>query len=68
MRPLVQYGQIQPNGSFTHETDGSYAFTMALQASRRGNDQDGRRYTITVSATKSSMIRHRACSSVGYSW
>jgi len=30
--------------------NGSYAFTVAPQASRRGNDQDGRHYTIAVSA------------------
>jgi len=29
---------------------GSYTFTISLQASRRGNDQDGRRYMVLVSA------------------
>jgi probable HAF family extracellular repeat protein len=48
---LDEYGQIQPSGSFTPDADGRYTFTVALQASRRGNDRDGRRYTITVSAT-----------------
>jgi hypothetical protein len=47
-----EYGQIQPNGTVTpDEADGSYAFTVELQASRRGNDQNGRHYTIKVSAT-----------------
>jgi probable HAF family extracellular repeat protein len=45
-----EYGQIQPSGSLTL-VNGEYAFSVALQASRRGNDRDGRRYTITVSAT-----------------
>jgi hypothetical protein len=45
-----EYSQIQPSGSVTPEPDGRYAFTVALQASRNGNDRDGRRYTITVSA------------------
>jgi probable HAF family extracellular repeat protein len=46
-----EYGQIQPSGDVTLEPDGRYAFTVALQASRNGNDRDGRRYTIEVSAT-----------------
>jgi probable HAF family extracellular repeat protein len=46
-----EYGQVQPSGTVTLGMDGRYAFTVALQASRRGNDQDGRRYTIEVSAT-----------------
>ena len=29
---------------------GSYSFTVILQASRNGNDMDGRQYSITVSA------------------
>jgi hypothetical protein len=47
---MDEYGRIQPRGSLTLEVDGSYAFTVALEASRRGNDQDGRHYTIAVSA------------------
>jgi probable HAF family extracellular repeat protein len=46
---IDEYGQIQPSGSVTL-LDGKYSFTVALQASRRGNDQDGRHYTIVVSA------------------
>jgi hypothetical protein len=45
-----EYGQIQPSGSVPLEADGRYTFTVALEASRRGNDQDGRHYTIVVSA------------------
>jgi probable HAF family extracellular repeat protein len=39
---MDEYGQIQPHGSLTLGADGSYTFTVALEASRRGNDQDGR--------------------------
>jgi hypothetical protein len=48
---MDEYGQIQPKGSIMLVTNGSYAFTVALEASRRGNDQDDRHYTIAVSAT-----------------
>ena len=47
---IDEYGQIQPSGSLTLEADGRYSFTVALQASRRGSDPDGRHYTIAVSA------------------
>jgi hypothetical protein len=48
---IDEYGQVQPSGSVTLDEGGQYAFTVALPASRNGNDRDGRRYTITVSAT-----------------
>jgi probable HAF family extracellular repeat protein len=47
---MDEYGQSQPSGNITLGASGSYSFTVALEASRRGNDQDGRLYTITVSA------------------
>lgn len=47
---MDEYGQIQPSGNLPLGADGSYSFTVALQASRNGNDQDGRHYTIVVSA------------------
>jgi hypothetical protein len=47
---MDEYGQVQPHGSVTLSTDGRYNVTVALAASRNGNDQDGRRYTITVNA------------------
>jgi glycosidase len=46
-----EYGQVQPHGPVTLGTGGSYSFSVQLQASRNGNDQDGRHYTITVSAS-----------------
>ena len=45
-----EYGSIQPSGPVSLGPGGSYSFTVSLQASRNGNDQDGRQYTITVSA------------------
>jgi probable HAF family extracellular repeat protein len=50
-RVMDEYGQIQPSGNFTPEADDEYSFTVELQASRRGNDRNGRQYTIEVSAT-----------------
>jgi probable HAF family extracellular repeat protein len=47
---MDEYGQIQPKGSVTLKSNGSYSFTISLQASRNGNDPDGRHYTIAVSA------------------
>jgi hypothetical protein len=46
-----EYGLIQPSGHFTIlDASGRYSFTIQLQASRNGNDRDGRQYIITVSA------------------
>jgi hypothetical protein len=45
-----EYGQVQPQGSVPLQPNGNYSFTIQLQASRNGNDQDGRQYTITISA------------------
>jgi hypothetical protein len=47
---MDEYGQVQPKGGVTLKSNGSYSFTVALEASRQGNDQDGRHYTIAVSA------------------
>jgi probable HAF family extracellular repeat protein len=46
---MDEYAQIQPSGNVPL-VNGVYSFTVTLQASRRGNDQDGRHYTIAVSA------------------
>jgi hypothetical protein len=46
-----EYGLIQPSGQITTlDASGRYSFRIQLQASRNGNDRDGRRYTITVRA------------------
>jgi hypothetical protein len=47
---MDEYGQIQPRGSLALGANGRYSVTVALEASRNGNDQDGRHYTIAVSA------------------
>ena len=46
-----QYGQVQPTGSVTVASDGTYSFTLQLQASRDGNDPNGRQYALTVNAS-----------------
>jgi glycosidase len=45
-----EYGSVQPSGAVSLGAGGRYSFTVSLQASRNGNDKDGRHYTITVSA------------------
>jgi hypothetical protein len=45
-----EYGEVQPTGAITLGPGGNYSFTVLLQASRRGSDLDGRRYTINVRA------------------
>ncbi len=46
-----QYGQVQPTGSVTVASDGSYSFTVQLPAARNGSDANGRRYAINVNAS-----------------
>ena len=45
-----EYGSVEPSGSLTLGADGRYTATIPLQASRHGNDKNGREYTITVRA------------------
>jgi len=45
-----EYGTVQPAGSLTINPDGTYLFTVNLEASRHGNDKDGRQYIISVFA------------------
>jgi len=49
-----EYGAVQPSGpvALSENPDGtfSYAFTVLLQASRRGQDRNGRQYQIVVDA------------------
>jgi len=44
------HGVIQPSGSVTVSANGSYSFTVALEARRSGNDQNRRTFTMTVIA------------------
>jgi hypothetical protein len=48
---MDEYGLVQPSGRISLGADGSYSFTVWLQASRLGRDVDGRLYTLTVGAT-----------------
>ena len=45
-----EYGTVQPAGPLTINLDGTYLFTVNLEASRKGSDKDGRQYTISVFA------------------
>jgi hypothetical protein len=45
-----EYHLVQPHGQIALDPAGNYSFAILLQASRRGNDRDGRRYTIRMSA------------------
>ena len=46
-----EYGVVQPSGSFTLMPNGTFSFTVMLEASRHGGDHDGRRYTITINVS-----------------
>jgi hypothetical protein len=45
-----EYGAVQPSGTIELNADGAYSLSIELQASRRGTDDDGRLYTLTVRA------------------
>jgi FG-GAP repeat len=45
-----EYGRIQSSGSIDLGHDGSYSISALLKASRKGNDRDGRSYTMIISA------------------
>jgi hypothetical protein len=47
-RVIDEYGAIQPTGLIGVQPDGAYSFIAMLEASRRGQDQDGRRYEVLV--------------------
>ncbi len=46
-----EYGRVQPEGTFQGSPDNTFAFTVALQASRHGGDHDGRQYQIALTVT-----------------
>ena len=45
-----EYGLVQPAGPIVPGADGAFSLSIPLQASRRGDDPDGRQYTIKVTA------------------
>jgi hypothetical protein len=45
-----EYGALQPSGSFTVQDDGTFSFTLQLDAWRDGKDLDGRHYSINLTA------------------
>jgi hypothetical protein len=47
---FLRLPSVEPSGSLTLGQDGRYTATIPLQASRHGNDLDGREYIITVYA------------------
>jgi hypothetical protein len=47
---LDEYGIAQPTGPIAIDTTGHYSVRIPLTAFRRGDDSDGRRYTIVVHA------------------
>lgn len=53
-RVTDEYGKVQPGGPVTLGPGGAFSFTVPLQASRFGNDIDGRLYTVTVTAATNS--------------
>jgi probable HAF family extracellular repeat protein len=59
-----EYGSVQPSGDITLDANGNYTFTIQLQASRHGNDRDGRQYTITVRALDTAGNEGSAATSV----
>jgi hypothetical protein len=60
-----EYGQVQPTGAVSIGSGGHYTAAVSLPASRNGNDNDGRTYTIVVRvldnagnlATASALVR-----------
>jgi hypothetical protein len=45
-----EYGELQPGGTVTLDAAGNYSVVIPLLASRRGDDRDGRSYTIVIRA------------------
>ena len=49
-RVVDEYGMVQPSGPITVDSDGTFSFIVYLQASRKGQDKDGRLYQIFIDA------------------
>jgi hypothetical protein len=47
---IDEYGTYQPTGTVTVAGNGPFSFQVPLLADRRGNDKDGRHYTIKITA------------------
>lgn len=45
-----EYGELSLSGNISLATDGSFYLNLPLEADRRGNDSDGRLYTIHITA------------------
>lgn len=58
-----EYQQVQPGGAASGNADGSYTLAVPLVAERKGQDKDGRTYTVVVTA-KDAAGRSSACSTV----
>lgn len=55
-----EYGEINTVSGFAVDGDGRFAFSVPVEASRKGNDKDGRTYTVTVSASNEAGIASSA--------
>jgi len=47
------YGLVEPSGPVSLAPNGTYSFTISLEARRDGHDKNGRLYTISVSVQDS---------------
>jgi hypothetical protein len=45
-----EYAAVHPSGAITLAADGTFSVNIPLVADRLGADQDGRKYTIVISA------------------
>lgn len=61
---IDEYGLLQPSGSVSIATDGRYSVTVPLAAFRRGDDRDGRRYTVLITVSDRAGNVGRATTSV----
>jgi hypothetical protein len=57
-----EYRQVEPSGHFVVSDNGTYKFTVLLEARRDGKDQDGRHYTITI--TDRDLAGHRSSGAI----